>query len=126
MKNKIDYASYFFDRSVILFFIKVLIALIPFVLAYALINNYFKKSDQRGSFSEKVFVGYLKGLVSNPESFYQASLEYEKKNRYAKAIVEMQYAIALLEGPAHNPKMLECYRRRLVYLQQERLFYEGF
>jgi hypothetical protein len=126
MKNQIDYASYIFDRSNILFLIKVLTAIIVVLVAYFVVSFVLKKIDDGGSLNERVAMIYLKGMVGNAESFYATSLEYEKKNRYAKAIVEMKYAIGLLESQPNNANKLECYRRRLAYLQQERLFYEGF
>lgn len=126
MKNKIDYAQYFFDRSVIIFFIKLLIVLLIISGYYFAVSLNFININPISSLNEKVALTYLKGLVGNAESFYTTSLEYEKRGRYAKAIVEMQYAISLLESKAYNPNKIECYRRRLAYLQQEKLFYEGF
>lgn len=102
MKNQIDYASYIFDRSNILFLIKVLIAIIAVLVVYFVVSFALKKIDDGGSLNERVAMIYLKGMVGNAESFYATSLEYEKKNRYAKAIVEMKYAIGLLESQPNN------------------------
>jgi hypothetical protein len=127
--KKIDYASYFLDRTIILFFMKLMLVLFFLAVLAGFAHWYFQKQEVTSVPSEKMVVAYLKGLVRNPESFYIASLEYEKKNRYAKAIIEMKYAIALLEGQAsnvQNANQLTCYRRRLAFLQEERLFYEGF
>jgi hypothetical protein len=126
MSKKIDYASYILDRSVILFLIKLVLGLILVLLIYAAFGAYLKKIDATGSVSEKVAILYFKGIVNNPEAFYQSSLEYEKKNRYSKAIADMKFAIGLLERHSVSNLKLECYRKRLAFLEQEKLFYESF
>jgi hypothetical protein len=126
MSKKIDYASYLFDRSVILFLIKLVLGLLLILIVYLALSAYGKRIDSTGSVSEKVAVLYFKGMVNNPEVFYQSSLEYEKKNRYSKAIADMKLAIGLLERHLAADSKLECYRKRLAFLEQERLLYESF
>lgn len=117
---KIDYAKYFFDRTLIRMAVRLSIILVFLLGVFAGLNYVFKTAD------EKIYIIYLRGLISNPEALYQASLEYEKKNRYSKAIADMKLAIGVLERHSAAGSKLECYRKRLAFLEQERLLYESF
>ncbi len=59
---------------------------------------------------------YLKGLIHNPEVFYQSSLVKERNGDYAGAILDMRFAIGLLVGNDCNSKFIDRYEARLKSL----------
>lgn len=62
---------------------------------------------------------YLKGIVSNPESLYQASLLNENQGKLEDSIIDMRLAITLLESGNYSTVIKSKYIDRLKFLVEK-------
>ena len=62
---------------------------------------------------------YLKGVISNPESLYQASLALENQGKFEDSILDIKLAITLLESGNYSSITKSRYADRLKFLVEK-------
>jgi hypothetical protein len=84
------------------------------------VSNMISKSlnaTKNDSTDKKVLV-YAKGLINNPEVFFQTSILHEKSNKLDNAIADMELALGLLEMQKTSVNYQEKFKKRLQELQE--------
>jgi len=75
-------------------------------------------SSSKNDSSEKKVIVYAKGLINNPEVFYQASILHQNSNKLDNAIADIELAIGLLEMHKSSEKYEQKFKTRLQELQE--------
>jgi len=117
---KVDYKTFFYSRGLIQFIIKLVLIWLLFSLMVVQVSNMISKSlssTKNDSTDKKVLV-YAKGLINNPEVFFQTSILHEKSNKLENAIADMELALGLLEMQKTSVNYQEKFKKRLQELQE--------
>ena len=117
---KIDYKTFFYSSGLIQFIIKLVLIWLLFSLMLTQVSNMISKSlnaTKNDSTDKKVLV-YAKGLINNPEVFFQTSILHEKSNKLDNAIADMELALGLLEMQKTSVNYQEKFKKRLQELQE--------
>jgi len=121
---KVDYKTFFYSRGLIQFIIKLVLIWLLFSLMVVQVSNMISKSlssTKNDSTDKKVLV-YAKGLINNPEVFFQTSILHEKSNKLENAIADMELALGLLEMQKTSVNYQEKFKKRLQELQELKKF----
>lgn len=62
---------------------------------------------------------YFKGVITNPESLYQSSLQLEDAGKLEDSLLDIKLAIGLLDGRNYPSNTRIRYAKRLRYLEQK-------
>lgn len=108
--------SEFFKYVNLSFILKVFITLSVINILLFELRNILREVDP----STKVKI-YLKGVITNPESLFQASLDLEKNGRIDDAILDMKLAISLVEVGNFSPTTKSRYAIRLKNLEEKKM-----
>lgn len=108
--NKIDYGSYFLNKSVVIFFIKFAIF---FIFSITLIDFSIGRLKAK---DESIIVLYAKGLINNPEVFWSSSIYYENSGRLDKAVKDLFFAVGIFHANSASDKVVAPYIKRIKIL----------
>lgn len=117
--SKINYRAYFFTKRLVIFVVKLAIILALLAVFLAATSDFFKRQYHdvyNRTIGQKVIRLYLKGLVNNPAAFWYSSLHYEGMGDLNRAVIEMNYAISLLNINSAPQKTIEPYIARIKSL----------
>lgn len=101
-------SNYMFKKEIVFFSIKLFFIYLLFLITLYLIN--FNLNNFNLKPIHKI---YLKGLISNPEVFYQTSLYFHNNGNYDKALIDIQLAMGLINYKCinENKKICELYQK---------------
>jgi hypothetical protein len=107
-------------NEIFVYAVKVLILLVMILFSLMfLLLSIFPFIESKTTINEKNAI-ILLGLIQNPAALEKASIISEKKDRFDRAIVEMELAIGLLELHTASPNILARYKNRLKHLQSKK------
>lgn len=115
---KIDYINIFFNNKFLDFLKKLIAIYIVFIgLTSLLLYKFQSKSEQKYQYS--IVKIYLRGLITNPETFIMSSDVYYKNGNFLNSRNDLILAIGIYEKNGNNPEKVKELRKKVHQLNQK-------
>jgi hypothetical protein len=115
---KIDYINIFFNKRFLEFIKKLIAIYIVFIgFTYFLFYKFESKSVEKYQYG--IVKIYLRGLITNPETFIMSSDVYYKNGNFKNSMNDLVLAIGIYEKNGNNPEKVEELRKKVFQLKQQ-------